>query len=888
MGHDPLKSRAVYLKTAVALIVFLMLTSASQQILLDGARGDFPGYTITGLVRNEEAIAIKNASVTVENLRTGDVQSTTTDLLGRYTVDLSDYPAGYQVGDIVLSSAFKNGFGGSNTGEIFSGQSGTIVNITITDVLVPEFANPSCTGNKADEPLDFSVNVSDNIEIMEVYLYCLPPNGADFEAHIMAQTSGNFSDGEWEVQLPDIKVTGTLYYYFSAEDTSGNKNTTSIFTREIVHGDVFSFSVNAPVSTVAGEDFTITIIAQDIYGNVVTNYSEEVAVGTNDPTYPSGGITSYDFTPGDNGSHDIHDIKLYKTPSQWLYVEDVSNGGVNGSSLVMVSPGEPDALGIVPDNSTVPAGHLQLYTLILYDEYMNPTAADMDYEIGLSSDSATGQFIPLPDVTLKEGEGQVFVFYNDTISSPFTTSTITADNPALGTAVASIRIISSNGSYWTIEPDYHTAAAGEMILLSIQLKDSFGNPVTMSEDTEIKLMTSSDSGIFLTNASVIETITMAAGDDIVYCYYLDNVSRNIPTIIRINNGTFCGDGLSVINITSSDVSRIQLQTDGDMHIAGREIDLTLSVFDAHDNPTVFSTTAFRLSSTDELADDIVLNLSGNGFAGFVYTLYTSGPQELTAEIVGKNIESFISLNIMHGLINDLKISAIYEVEAGKPFSCVLTILDLYNNTVVNYSGEVGFSSDDEYPAVLPSPYIFSASDGGSHLFENEFILYTTPSRKITALAMNEDISITEEVSVFDNVMPTAEFNREGYENNLGPDAEFTIRVSDNIRIEKVRLHYSYDNTTFSYVDMTQATGNYSSGMGNYSAEISGLPSGNLYIYFSVFDGSNVVKVFDNGGVPYIFEVNNESNHLLIYVILIVLISGIIASILFYAKQKSIK
>ena len=102
MGHDPLKSRAVNLKTAVALIAFLILASASQQILLDGARGDFPGYTISGLVGNEEAIAIKNASVTVENLRTGDIHSTTTDLLGRYIVDLADYPAGYQVGDIVL------------------------------------------------------------------------------------------------------------------------------------------------------------------------------------------------------------------------------------------------------------------------------------------------------------------------------------------------------------------------------------------------------------------------------------------------------------------------------------------------------------------------------------------------------------------------------------------------------------------------------------------------------------------------------------------------------------------------------------------------------------------------------------------------------------------
>ena len=235
---DPVKSRAVFLKAAVSLVVVLMMASTSSQIFIDGARGEgFPsGYSIGGLVRNEEGNAIKNASVTVEILRTGDIQSTTTDLLGRYIVDLSDYPAGFKEGDIVFSSAFKNGFGGNNTGEIHLGKTMTFVNITITDVLLPELFNPACMGSRADEQLNFSISISDNIEIMAVELFFFPPNGADFEAHIMVQASGNFSDGEWGIQLPEIGMTGTLYYYFSAEDTSGNKNMTSVFTRDIFHG----------------------------------------------------------------------------------------------------------------------------------------------------------------------------------------------------------------------------------------------------------------------------------------------------------------------------------------------------------------------------------------------------------------------------------------------------------------------------------------------------------------------------------------------------------------------------------------------------------------------------------------------------------------------------
>ena len=890
MGYKP---RNIYdilnLKAIIPLIIISLIFSSQYAFFMDAAEGaGFPGYTISGLVRNNEGVAIKNASVSVENMRTGDIEITATDMIGRYIVDISNYPSGYLVGDMILSSAFKNGFGGNNTGLVLSSGSGSIINITIEDVLVPEFHDLDCIGDRSDELIIFSVNVSDNIEVTGVDVFYLTPSMSDFSPMAMVLNSGNSSNGVWSAQIPDVEVTGLMYYYFSAMDSSSNINATSIMSKEILHGNSHSFSIFLPASTVAGEEFSMIVNVLDKYGNQVTDYSQEIVLKTTDPYYPDGEIGSYTFSISDNGSHVFDLVQLFKAGPQWLEAEEKDNASMNGASMILVISSIPDAIVLVPDNSTITAGDPQPYVLILHDEYANPTFANMDYEFSLSSESATGTFSSGSTITISSGEAQAIFYYSDTTASPSSTMSITAYNSILGSCNASIRVISSNGSHWAITPDHYTSPAGEMILLTIQLIDQFGNQANVNTTTDIQLMTSSETGIFLTNDSVVRTLSITPEDDAIYCYYLDNVSHNAPTVIRMNNGTFYGDGLSIFNISSAIVTDIQLKAEFDTYIAGQDFDLSIYAFDIFGNLATPSGYTFMVMSTDEQALNKTVSSTGTPIEVFEYALFTSGPQKISVKVLDEDISSNITLNILSNVMDKLKISTMGHVDAGEPFSCVVSILDGFDNTVMNYSGDVEFFSDDTYPAVLPPPYTYSVQDKGSHLFKDSFILYITPSKNLTAMALNENISITQEITILDNSRPSAFFDHGAYPEINMDKMIFNLQVFDNIQIEEVKMYYSFDDLTYSCVNMSQVSGNYSTGIGNYSTEFSISTTGDLHVYFSVSDGSNIVDVYGPQDMPYMFNVAHDDYELLVYIIVFVLLASIIASVVIFSIQKGLK
>ena len=74
--------------------------------------------------------------------------------------------------------------------------------------------------------------------------------------------------------------------------------------------------------------------------------------------------------------------------------------------------------------------------------------------------------------------------------------------------------------------------------------------------------------------------------------------------------------------------------------------------------------------------------------------------------------------------------------SGTPFTVILTAVDSYNNTVMNYSGTVHFTSSDQGPGVvLPADYTFTTGDGGDngvHAFPFGVTLITVGGELLSA------------------------------------------------------------------------------------------------------------------------------------------------------------
>src|SRR5262249_17767161 len=113
-------------------------------------------------------------------------------------------------------------------------------------------------------------------------------------------------------------------------------------------------------------------------------------------------------------------------------------------------------------------------------------------------------------------------------------------------------------------------------------------------------------------------------------------------------------------------------------------------------------------------------------------LVTAGNQTVTAtdtangSVTGSATETVVAAAATH-----LAVSAPVNATAGTPFTVTVTAQDAYNNAASSYTRTVQFTSSDG-AAALPSPYVFTALDNGTHTFTNGVTLNTTGSQTVTA------------------------------------------------------------------------------------------------------------------------------------------------------------
>jgi streptogramin lyase len=183
---------------------------------------------------------------------------------------------------------------------------------------------------------------------------------ADGGVHTFAGGATLYTAGTWDITATDTTsgITGAAHV--------------NVVTAGLDHLAV-STSVDGG-STVAGNPFDVTVIAQDVFNNTVTTYTGTVHFSSGDPfgaTLPA----DYTFQPTDRGRVTFPGGATLYTAGIWDVTVTDTASGLSGTDLVTVTGAPAVAFQIVARASTVPGAAFDV-TVLAVDAYGN---IDTDY-----------------------------------------------------------------------------------------------------------------------------------------------------------------------------------------------------------------------------------------------------------------------------------------------------------------------------------------------------------------------------------------------------------------------------------------------------------------------------------------------------------------------------
>ncbi len=196
-------------------------------------------------------------------------------------------------------------------------------------------------------------------------------------------------------------------------------------------------------------------------------------------------------------------------------------------------------------------------------------------------------------------------------------------------------------------------------------------------------------------------------------------------------------------------------------LASVPFSVAVTAFDLFGNTAVGYAGTVRFTSSDPAATlpaNYTFTAADQGVHIFTngVTLRTVGSMSITAtDTVNASINGAASVNVSPATGDHFSIGVPASVSTGQFFSVTVTALNANNQTDVNYTGTVHFTSTDSV-ASLPADYTFLPSDGGVHTFNNVQLL-TLGSQTISATdTVNSQVKGSAAVLV--NALATTHFS----------------------------------------------------------------------------------------------------------------------------------
>jgi FKBP-type peptidyl-prolyl cis-trans isomerase 2 len=510
--------------------------------------------------------------------------------------------------------------------------------------------------------------------------------------------------GSWSVTATDT-VTSSI---------TGTQSGITVSPAAATH-----LSLSAPASSTAGSAFTVTVTAQDAYGNTASAYTGTLHFTSSDgqAVLPA----NYAFTAADKGVHTFS-ATLTMAGSQTVTATDTVTGSINGSAAVLVSAAATHLSLSAPASST--AGSAFTLTVTAQDAYGNTASG---YTGTVHFTSSDGQAVLPGNYTFTSGDLGVHTFSATlkTAGSWSVTATDTATSSITGTQ-SGITVSPAAATHLSLSAPA-SSTAGSAFTVTVTAQDAFGN--TASGYTGTLHFTSSDG-----QAVLPANYAFTAADKGVHTFSATLKTAGSQSVTATDTATSSITGAqSGITVSPAVATHLSLSAPASS-TAGTAFTLTVAAQDAYGNTASGYTGTVHFTSSDGkavLPADYTFTAADKGVHAFTATLETSGSQSLTAtdKATASITGSQSGITVNPAAASSLQIAAPDPVTAGSAFNFTVTSRDAFGNTATGYTGTVHFTSSDGQ-AVLPANYTFSSTDQGVHAFSAT--LKTSGSQSLTA------------------------------------------------------------------------------------------------------------------------------------------------------------
>ena len=484
----------------------------------------------------------------------------------------------------------------------------------------------------------------------------------------------------------------------------------------------------------AGTAQTLTVEAEDQYGNEVTTYTGTVHFTSSDAQ--AGLPSDYTFTNGDGGEHVFtNGITLKTAGSQTVTATDTVNPPlVTGTSTAVTISAAALSTFVLTGLGNQTAGTAQSLTVEAEDQYGNEVTTYTGTVHFTSSDAQAvlpanytftngdaGQHVFTSGVTLKTAGSQT-VTATDTVNPPLVTGTSTA--VTISAAALSTFVLTGLGN----------ETAGTAQTLTVEAEDQYGNEITTYTGTVH--FTSSDAQAVLP-ANYTFTNVDAGQHVFTNGVTLKTAGSQTVTATDTVNPPLVTGTSTAVTISAAAATHFVF-TGPTAATAGTPQSVTVEAEDQYGNEVTNYTGTVHFTSTDPKASlpaDYTFTNDDGGQHTFTngVTLETAGPQTVSATDTGNPSLTNTSpiATIVPAAVSQFVLTGLASATAGTQQSLNVEAEDPYGNEVTTYFGTVHFTSSDTQ-AGLPANYTFTNVDAGQHTFTNGVTFKTASSQTVTA------------------------------------------------------------------------------------------------------------------------------------------------------------
>ncbi len=526
---------------------------------------------------------------------------------------------------------------------------------------VDHFVISSIGNQVAGQPFSITIRAEDSNNNL-VTNFTGTASLSDLTNTINPTTTGSFSGGQWSGSVTITKSrTGN-----NITATSGGKaGTSNSFNVNPAALDHFRLStIGSP--QIAGQAFSITITAEDVYNNKVTGFTSSVSLS--ESTNSITPTASPNFVSGEwTGLVTI-------TKSYTDNIITATGSGKTGQSNKFNINAASLHHFVIGTISTQAAGVPFAITVTAQDNYGN-TATQFTGKVNISD--KTNTISPTESGNFSSGRwtGNVLISQantNDVI-------TVVRQGGSESGSSNGFDVISSSVDHFVIGT-IGNQVAGQSFTITVRAEDKNNNLVTSFTGTA-------------TLSDLTSTISPTTTPNFVNGQWSGNVSitksRTGNTITVTSSGK--AGTSNAFNVAPGALDHFRIQPISSPQVAGISFAITIIAEDAYNNQvTSFAATASLSDATGTISPTATGNFVNGSWSGSVTITRSQSDVTITASQSGKSGQSNV-FNVNPGALASFQIGTISTQSAGQPFAITVTGLDAYANVATQFTGTVNIS-----------------------------------------------------------------------------------------------------------------------------------------------------------------------------------------------------